>query len=44
MESWEATWPQGREMIERIRAAHRKAELAGVDLMAQSPMADGLRG
>ncbi|MEU6988206.1 hypothetical protein ABZ946_33070 [Streptomyces sp. NPDC046324] len=44
MDSWEATWPEGRETIERLRAAHREAELAGVDLMAQSPMADGLRG
>ncbi|MEU7115058.1 hypothetical protein [Streptomyces sp. NPDC046182] len=44
MDSWEATWPEGRETIGRIRAAHREAELAGVDLMAQSPMADGLRG
>ncbi|NWF30295.1 hypothetical protein HW130_29285 [Streptomyces sp. PKU-EA00015] len=43
MESWEATWPEGKEAIERIRTAYREAELAGVDLMAQSPMADGLR-
>ncbi|WP_156725789.1 hypothetical protein [Streptomyces apocyni] len=44
MESWEATWPEGKETIKRMRTAHREAELAGVDLMAQSPMADGLRG
>ncbi|HET6354880.1 hypothetical protein [Streptomyces sp.] len=44
MDSWEATWPEGKEMIERIRAAHREAELTGVDLMAQSPMANGLLG
>jgi hypothetical protein len=44
MGSWEATWPEGKEMIERIRTAYREAELAGVDLMAQSPMADGHRG
>lgn len=44
MESWEATWPGGNEMIERIRTAHREAALAGVDLMAQSPMAIGFIG
>ncbi|MCX4985842.1 hypothetical protein [Streptomyces sp. NBC_00572] len=44
MESWGATWPEGKEIIDGIRAAHRETELAGVDLMAQSPMAHGLRG
>lgn len=44
MELWEATWPEGKKMTERIRTAHREAELAGVDLMAQFPMADGLIG
>ncbi|WP_455355913.1 hypothetical protein [Streptomyces sp. SYSU K217416] len=44
MESWEATWPEGKEMIEHIRAAHREAELDGVDLMAQCPMASGFLG
>ncbi|MFE7551048.1 hypothetical protein [Streptomyces gardneri] len=44
VESWEATWPEGKDTFDRIRAAHRDAELAGVDLMAQSPMANGLSG
>ncbi|MEU4078799.1 hypothetical protein [Streptomyces venezuelae] len=44
MESWAATWPEGRETFERVRAAHREAALAGVDLMAQSPMETGLIG
>ncbi|WP_369149159.1 hypothetical protein [Streptomyces sp. R44] len=44
MESWEATWPEGRETFDRVRAAHREAALAGVDLMAQSPLATGLLG
>ncbi|GHJ98148.1 hypothetical protein SNE510_76670 [Streptomyces sp. NE5-10] len=44
MESWEATWPEGKETFDRVRAAHREAALAGVDLMAQSPMAAGLLG
>ncbi|WP_189852423.1 hypothetical protein [Streptomyces omiyaensis] len=44
MESWEATWPEGTETFDRVRAAHREAALAGVDLMAQSPMAAGLLG
>ncbi|MFD3663127.1 hypothetical protein ACFWVF_21440 [Streptomyces sp. NPDC058659] len=44
MESWQSTWPEGAETFGRIRAAHREAELAGVDLMAQSPMAEGLPG
>ncbi|WP_185094810.1 hypothetical protein [Streptomyces sp. PanSC19] len=44
MESWAATWPEGQETFERVLAAHREAALAGVDLMAQSPMATGLIG
>ncbi|MDA5284453.1 hypothetical protein [Streptomyces sp. Isolate_45] len=44
LESWEATWPGGQEMFDHIRAAYREAELAGIDLMAQCPPADGFRG
>ncbi|MFE6856147.1 hypothetical protein ACFVDH_35810 [Streptomyces sp. NPDC057674] len=44
MESWAATWPEGRETFERVRAAHEEAALTGVDLMTQSPMATGLLG
>ncbi|MGW8955613.1 hypothetical protein [Streptomyces sp. NPDC055709] len=44
MEAWERAWPENGEMIEHIRTMHREAELAGDDLMAQSPMADGLPG
>ncbi|MGW2052005.1 hypothetical protein ACWCPF_43855 [Streptomyces sp. NPDC001858] len=43
-EAWEAASPENAEMIERIRSAHLDADLAGVDLLAQSPMACGLRG
>ncbi|MFE9769451.1 hypothetical protein ACFYPC_33865 [Streptomyces sp. NPDC005808] len=44
MEAYEAASPDQTEMIEQIRIAHRDAALAGVDLLAQSPMAGGLRG
>ncbi|MFD5489478.1 hypothetical protein ACFWIV_28890 [Streptomyces virginiae] len=44
MESWEATWPEGKELIEHIRAAYHQAALAGVDLMAESPLATGYVG
>ena len=44
LESWERIWPEGRARIDRIRDAHREAELAGVDLTARSPMADGILG
>lgn len=44
LEAWQAASPNSTEMIEQIRAAHRNAALAGVDLFAQSPLADGLRG
>ncbi|MGX9891223.1 hypothetical protein [Streptomyces sp. NPDC002276] len=43
-EAWEAAMPGNPEMIEHIRAAQRDAALAGVDLFAQSPLADGLPG
>lgn len=42
--SWEQAWPDHVEKIEYIRRAHREAELAGTDLMAQSPMAEGMAG
>ncbi|MFE7076484.1 hypothetical protein ACFU96_40995 [Streptomyces sp. NPDC057620] len=44
MEAWETASPSNTEMTRLIRAAHRDAALAGVDLFAQSPMAGGLRG
>lgn len=50
VEAWEQACPDGTETIERVRAAHREAALnAGddvdyVDLMEQSPLADGLAG
>ncbi|MFJ4781250.1 hypothetical protein [Streptomyces sp. NPDC088762] len=44
LESWERAWPDHAEAIEHIREVHRQAELAGTDLMAQSPMAEGLTG
>ncbi|MEV6956566.1 hypothetical protein [Streptomyces sp. NPDC051183] len=44
MDSWAKTWPDNTETIDLIRDAHREAALNGVDLMAQSPMAEGLTG
>ncbi|MER5417250.1 hypothetical protein [Streptomyces virginiae] len=44
LEAWEQAWPDHAEKIEYIREAHRQAELAGTDLMAQSPMAEGMSG
>lgn len=44
MEAWTAATPDNPELTEPIRAAHRDAALAGVDLFAHSPMAGGLRG
>ncbi|MFD9270923.1 hypothetical protein ACFWB1_26040 [Streptomyces goshikiensis] len=44
LKSWEQAWPEHAEKIEYIREAHRQAELAGTDLMAQSPMAEGMAG
>ncbi|MGP3632655.1 hypothetical protein ACTU45_04645 [Streptomyces sp. 24-1644] len=42
--SWEQAWPDQAEKIEYMRRAHRQAKLAGTDLMAQSPMAEGMAG
>ncbi|MFB7852697.1 hypothetical protein ACFC34_37570 [Streptomyces sp. NPDC056053] len=44
LESWEAAWPESKEMVERIRTVHPQAELDGIDLMARSTMTGGLRG
>ncbi|WP_331726182.1 hypothetical protein [Streptomyces sp. NBC_01276] len=44
LKSWKKAWPEHAEMIEYIRKAHQEAELAGTDLMAQSPMAEGMAG
>ncbi|WP_328966192.1 hypothetical protein [Streptomyces virginiae] len=44
LESWEQAWPDHAEKLEFIREAHRQAELAGTNLMAQSPMAEGMAG
>ncbi|MEU3670804.1 hypothetical protein [Streptomyces virginiae] len=44
LEAWEQAWPDHAEKIEYIREAHRQAELAGTNLMAQSPMAEGMAG
>ncbi|MFJ9250502.1 hypothetical protein [Streptomyces sp. NPDC101776] len=44
-EAWEAATPGGNsEMVEQIRTVQREAALAGDDLFAQSPLADGLPG
>ncbi|MGP3637830.1 hypothetical protein ACTU45_31620 [Streptomyces sp. 24-1644] len=42
--SWEQASPDHAEKIGCIRRVHRQAELAGTDLMAQSPMAEGMAG
>ncbi|MFF2431614.1 hypothetical protein [Streptomyces mirabilis] len=44
LEAWEAASPGSTEMIGNMRAVHRDAALAGVDLFSQSPLAGGLRG
>ncbi|WP_329550613.1 hypothetical protein [Streptomyces sp. NBC_00696] len=44
MEAFEAASPDNTETIGHLRAAHREAALAGVDLLAESPLAGGLRG
>ncbi|MFH9118397.1 hypothetical protein [Streptomyces globisporus] len=44
MDSWGSTWPESKQLIEQLRAMHHEAELAGGDLMSQSPLADGLLG
>lgn len=44
MDSWAKAWPDSTETIDLIRDAYREAALNGVDLMAQSPMAEGLPG
>ncbi|MGW7612184.1 hypothetical protein ACWGKW_34005 [Streptomyces sp. NPDC054766] len=43
-EVWERNWVGPLEQIERIRGVHAAASHAGVDLSAQSPLADGLPG
>ncbi|MCX4598839.1 hypothetical protein OG819_58265 [Streptomyces sp. NBC_01549] len=44
LEALEQAMPNHTEMIERMREEHRQAELAGTDLLAQSPWAQGLPG
>jgi hypothetical protein len=44
MEALESVLPQQSETIDRLRALHHKAELEGIDLMAQSPLGDGVHG
>ncbi|WP_331723772.1 hypothetical protein OG592_44485 (plasmid) [Streptomyces avidinii] len=44
LEALARAMPDNPEMIERIREAHRQAELAGIDLLAQSPWAQGISG
>ncbi|MFD6295826.1 hypothetical protein ACFWFU_13565 [Streptomyces sp. NPDC060235] len=40
----EAAYPGNTALPEALRAMNRKAALKGIDLFAQSPLADGLRG
>jgi hypothetical protein len=44
MGAWENASPEASETIERIRTLQYEAELAGGDLMAQSPLTEGLHG
>ncbi|MFE4337308.1 hypothetical protein ACFRQM_50915 [Streptomyces sp. NPDC056831] len=44
LEALEQAMPDDTEAIERLREAHRQAELAGIDLLAQSPWAPGVLG
>jgi hypothetical protein len=44
LEALEQAMPNHTKMIERMREEHRQAELAGTDLLAQSPWAQGLSG
>ncbi|MFE6153614.1 hypothetical protein [Streptomyces sp. NPDC057889] len=44
MDAWEAGLARPSTALEEIRECHRKSELDGKDLMAQSPLAQGLNG
>ncbi|MCX5106920.1 hypothetical protein [Streptomyces sp. NBC_00439] len=44
LEALEQAMPNHTKMIKRMREEHRQAELAGTDLLAQSPWAQGLPG
>lgn len=44
LEALEQAMPDHTEVLEGLREAHRQAELAGIDLLAQSPWAQGILG
>ncbi|MEU9370731.1 hypothetical protein AB0D71_39990 [Streptomyces avermitilis] len=43
-DAWEAASPANSALLDTMRTMNREAALKGIDLFAQSPLADGLRG